>query len=100
MSESPLVPPPSEPGESGAPGEEGLPVSSLSGTGPQNAVAPGADQDQPAQDDDPTLAAPGGDPGGSASDLGPASDAGSLGGSASGAASSDPMPDPSGTGGG
>jgi hypothetical protein len=98
MSESPLVPPPSD-GESGAPGEEGLPASSLSGTGPQNAVAPGADPDQPAQDDDPTLAAPAGDPGASASDLGPASDAGSLGGSESGAASSDPMPDPSAAGG-
>jgi hypothetical protein len=97
MSESPLVPPPTDAGESNAPGEEGLPATSLSGTGPQNAVAPGADQHQPGQEDDPTLAAPAGDPGASASDLGPAGDAGSLGGSDSGAASSDPMPDPSGT---
>ena len=100
MSESPLVPPPSDAGESGAPGEDGLPVSSLSGTGPQDAVAPGADPEQPAQDDDPTQAAPGGDPGGSASDLGSARNAEGLGGTESGAASSDPMPDPSGTGGG
>jgi hypothetical protein len=100
MSETPLVPPPADAGESSAPGEDGLPASSMSGTGPQNAVAPGAERDQPAQDDDPTLAAADGDPGGSASDLGPASDAGSLAGSEPGAvASSDPMPDPSGTGG-
>ncbi len=92
----PLVSPPANAGESGAPGEDGLPVTSLSGTGPQNAVAPGADPDQPAPDNDAALAAPAGDPGGSASDLGSASDAGSLGGSGSGAAaSSDPMPDPS-----
>lgn len=99
MSETPLVGPPSDAGESGAPGEDGLPVTSLSGTGPQNAVAPGADPDDPGQDDDPTLAAPAGDPGSSASDLGPASDAGSLGGSDSGAAGSDPIPDAGGTGG-
>jgi hypothetical protein len=61
-------------------------------------VAPGADPDEPAPDGDATVAAPGGDPGGDASDLGSASDAGSLTGSEFGAAqSSDPMPDVGGT---
>jgi hypothetical protein len=95
MSDTSLVPPPSDEGGSGAPGESGLPVSSLTGAAPQNAVAPGADPDQPAPGGDATVMAPAGDPGGSASDLGSASDAGSLGGSEFGAdSSSDPMPDP------
>ena len=99
MSDTPLVPPPSDAGDSGAPGEDGLPASTLTGTGPQNAVAPGANPDEPAPDDDGTLAAPAGDPGGSASDLGSASDAGSLSGSEYGPThSSDPMPDVGGTG--
>jgi len=99
MSETPLVPPPSDAGDSDVPGEDGLPVTSLTGPAPQNAVAPGADPDQPAPDD-PTVAAPAGDPGASASDLGGASDAGSLSGTEFGAdSSSDPMPDPSGTSG-
>lgn len=98
MSETPLVPPPSDAGESSAPGEQGLPADALTGTGPQNAVAPGTDPDEPAPDGDATVAAPGGDPGGSASDLNAASDPGSLTGTEFGpAASSDPMPDPSGT---
>ena len=100
MSETPLVPPPSDAGQSGAPGEDGLPVGELTGTGPQNAVAPGTDPAEPAPKGDPTLATPGGDPGGSASDLNSATDAGSLTGTEFGpAASSDPMPDPSGTSG-
>ena len=45
MSETPLVPPPSDAGESSAPGEQGLPADALTGTGPQNAVAPGTDPD-------------------------------------------------------
>jgi hypothetical protein len=98
MSETPLVPPPSNAGESGAPGEEGLPASDLLGTGPQDAVAPGADPDEPAPDGDAALAAPDGDPGGSASELSSTSDAAGVGGSDVGsAASSDPLPDPSGT---
>jgi hypothetical protein len=101
MSGAPLVPPPEDAGESDAPGEDGLPVSEMTGTGPQNAVAPGADPDSPAPDDDATVAAPGGDPGASASDLGGESDAGSVTGTEFGADSdSDPVPDPSGTGGG
>ena len=101
MSEATLVPPPDDAGESDAPGEDGLPGAGMTGTGPQNAVAPGADPDQPAPDDDAAIAAPGGDPGASASDLGGASDAGTLGGTEFGAdSSSDPMPDPSGTSGG
>ena len=100
MSETPLVPPPSEAGGSDAPGEDGLPAGELTGTGPQNAVAPGTDPDEPAPKDDPALATTGGDPGGSASDLNAASDPGSLAGTESGpSASSDPMPDPSGTSG-
>jgi hypothetical protein len=100
MSETPLVPPPSDAGDSDAPGEDGLPITELTGTGPQNAVAPGADPDQPAPDDDAAVAAPGGDPGASASDLGGGSDAGSLTGTEFGPTSgSDPMPDPSGTSG-
>ncbi|MFL6027244.1 MAG: hypothetical protein ACJ72G_14750 [Friedmanniella sp.] len=99
MSETPLVGPPSDAGDSDAPGEDGLPISSLTGTGPQNAVAPGADPDEPAPNDDATVAAPAGDPGADASDLGSASDAGSLTGSEFGPAeSSDPMPDVGGTG--
>lgn len=70
MSETPLVPPPGNAGDSDAPGEDGLPVADMTGTGPQNAVAPGADPDHPAPGDDPTVAAPDGDPGASASDLG------------------------------
>ena len=94
MSETPLVPPPSDAGDSDAPGEDGLPITKLTGTGPQNAVAPGADPDQPAPDNDPTMAAPAGDPGGSASDSGEATAGEGLGGGDSGAASSsDPMPD-------
>ena len=96
MSQTPLVPPPSE-GESGAgsPGEEGLPISALTGTGPQNAVAPGTDPNEPAPNADGTVAAPAGDPGADASDLGPASDAGSLSGDdvSNGTGASDPMPD-------
>jgi hypothetical protein len=99
MTES-LVPPPAQAGDSDAPGEEGLPAGSLLGAGPQNAVAPGSDPDEPAPDGDAAKAAPGGDPGASASDLGGASDAGSLAGNDYGAdASSDPITDPSGTGG-
>ena len=98
MSETPLVPPPSDAAESGAPGKDGLPAGQLTGTGPQNAVAPETDPDQPGPDDDPTLATPGGDPGGSASDLNAATDPGTLTGTEFGpAASSDPMPDPGGT---
>ena len=99
MNETPLVGPPSDAGDSDAPGEEGLPVSSMTGTGPQNAIAPGADPDQPAPDADDSAVAPAGDPGASASDLGGASDAGSLSGSEFGPdQSSDPMPDVGGTG--
>ena len=100
MREASLVPPPENAGDSDAPGEDGLPITKLTGTGPQNAVAPGTDPDEPAPNGDAALAAPAGDPGASASDLGGASDAGSLGGTEFGAdSSSDPMPDPSGTGG-
>src|SRR3954452_15855233 len=99
MSETPLVGPPSDAGDSDAPGEDGLPVSSPTGTGPQSAVAPWACAGEPAPNDDATVAAPAGDPGGDASDLGSASDAGSLTGSEFGPAeSSDPMPDVGGTG--
>src|SRR3954447_24521485 len=99
MSETPLVGPPSDAGDSDAPGEDGLPISSLTGTGPQNAVAPGADPDEPAPNDDATVAAPAGDPGADASDLGSASDAGSRPGRKSGPAeSADPMPGVGGTG--
>src|SRR3954462_10959627 len=99
MSETPLVGPPSDAGGPGAPGEDGLPISSLTGTGPQNAVAPGADPDEPAPNDDATVAAPAADPGADASALGSASDAGALTASKSGPAeSSDPMPDVGGTG--
>lgn len=96
MSQTPLVPPPSEGGSgSGSPGEEGLPISALTGTGPQNAVAPGTDPDQSAPNADGTVVAPAGDPGASASDLGAASDAGSLSGDdvSNGTGASDPMPD-------
>lgn len=99
MSEATLVPSPEDAGDSNAPGEDGLPVTEMTGTGPQNAVAPGTDPDQPAPDDDASVDAPGGDPGSTASDLGGASDAGSLSGTEFGAdSSSDPMPDSSGTG--
>jgi hypothetical protein len=92
----PLVAPPENAGDSDAPGEEGLPAGSLLGSGPQNATAPGADPGEAAPDDDAALAAPAGDPGGSASDLGSSTDAGSLSGSEFGPeSSSDPMPDPS-----
>ena len=57
MTES-LVPPPAEAGDSDAPGEEGLPAGSLLGAGPQNAVAPGSDPDEPAPDSDAAKAAP------------------------------------------
>lgn len=98
MSETPLVPPPSDAGESSAPGEQGLPADALTGSGPQNAVAPGTDPNEPAPEGDATMAAPDGDPGGSASDLNSPTGSGGSGGSATGAAaSSDPMPDPSGT---
>lgn len=103
MSQTPLVPPsdgPPSDGDSGSdrPAEQGLPASALTGSGPQNAVAPGADPSDPAPDGDASLAAPAGDPGASTSDLGSASDAGSFSGSDGGAsAGSDPMPDMTGT---
>jgi len=98
MSQTPLIPPPSDGGdESDVPAEQGLPATALTGTGPQNAVAPGADPSDPAPDADATVAAPAGDPGASASD--PVTDAGSLGGSDLDrpTAGSDPIPNMAGT---